>query len=126
MINDILDVSVLANGDITSYEKAMRVKEITGCNSLMIGRGAIGNPWIFYQLKNSLKNVSKDKIQEIVLEHFDNMVSFYGARGVLMFRKHLHTYSKGLPNASAFRDKINRVEDIKEVREIIVEFFSHN
>jgi len=53
------------------------------------------------------------------------MVSFYGNRGVLMFRKHLHTYSKGLSNASAFRDKINRVEDIKEARAIIAEFFSN-
>ncbi len=121
---DAVSIPVIANGDITSFEVAKRVKEITGCNSLMIGRGAIGNPWIFYQIKNNLEIVKKEKIKEIVLEHFDNMVSFYGERGVIMFRKHLHTYSKGLPNASSFRDKINKIDDIDKARESIEEFFS--
>ena len=121
---DAVSIPVIANGDITSFEVAKRVKEITGCNSLMIGRGAIGNPWIFYQIKNNLEIVKKEKIKEIVLEHFDNMVSFYGTRGVIMFRKHLHTYSKGLPNASSFRDKINKIDDIDRARKSIEEFFS--
>jgi len=124
VINEALRIPVLANGDITSFGVAEEVKKITGCTSLMIGRGAIGNPWIFYQLKNSLEDVSKEKIKEIVLEHFDNMVSFYGNRGVIMFRKHLHTYSKGLPKASAFRDTINKIDKEDEAKKIISEFFS--
>ncbi len=123
--NKSVNIPVIANGDITSFEIAKRVKETTGCSSLMIGRGAIGNPWIFYQIKNSLDNISKEKIKEIVLEHFENMIKFYGNRGVILFRKHLHTYSKGLPNASLFRDKINRVDDTKEAREIIEEFLHY-
>jgi len=116
-------IPVIANGDIVSMEKANEVKKITGCNSLMIGRGAIGNPWIFYQLKNSLKEVSREKICEIVLEHYDNMLDFYGAKGAFIFRKHLHTYSKGFPEAAAFRDRVNRIEDTKEMREAINSFF---
>ena len=117
-------IPVIANGDITSYEKALHVKEITGCNSLMIGRGAVGNPWIFYQIKNSLLHVEKSKILEIVLEHYDGMLEFYGQRGVSIFRKHLHTYSKGRQDASDFRNRINLVTDETIMRDEITTFFS--
>lgn len=116
-------IPVIANGDITSYEKALHVKEVTGCNSLMIGRGAVGNPWIFYQIKNQLLHVEKSKILEIVLEHYNGMLEFYGQRGVSIFRKHLHTYSKGLQDASDFRNRINRVEDEHIMRDEITTFF---
>lgn len=117
-------IPVIANGDITSYEKALHVKEITGCNSLMIGRGAVGNPWIFYQIKNQLLHVEKSKILEIVLEHYNGMLEFYGHRGVSIFRKHLHTYSKGLQGASDFRNRINLVTDETIMRDEITTFFS--
>jgi len=123
-INEYTNIPVIANGDITSYEKAMNVKNITGCNSLMIGRGAIGNPWIFYQLKygeNSVDNTLKAKI---ILEHYDSMVKFHGSHGVSMFRKHLHVYSKGYEEASVFRNKINTIVDIEQMREEIEKFFS--
>lgn len=116
-------IPVIANGDITSYEKALHVKEVTGCNSLMIGRGAVGNPWIFYQIKNQLLHVEKSKILEIVLEHYNGMLEFYGQRGISIFRKHLHTYSKGLQDASDFRNRINRVEDESIMRDEITTFF---
>lgn len=117
-------IPVIANGDITSYEKALHVKKITGCNSLMIGRGAVGNPWIFYQIKNQLLHVEKSKILEIVLEHYNGMLEFYGQRGVSIFRKHLHTYSKGLQGASDFRNRINLVTDETIMRDEIITFFS--
>ncbi len=120
----VVHIPVIANGDITSLQKAKEVKKLTGCKSLMIGRGAVGNPWIFYQLKNNLEFVGKDKIKEIVLEHYDNMIDFYGTKGTSIFRKHLHTYSKGFPEAAAFRDKINRIEDTTVMRVVIEEFFS--
>ncbi len=120
---DAVSIPVIANGDITSLQKANEVKKITGCKSIMIGRGAVGNPWIFYQLKNNLETVSKDKIKEIVLEHFDNMINFYGKKGATIFRKHLHTYSKGFPQATAFRDRVNRIEDVDKMRIVIEEFF---
>jgi len=121
---EAVSIPIIANGDITSLQKANEVKEITGCESIMIGRGAIGNPWIFYQIKNNLDSISKDKIKEIVLEHYDNMIAFYGAKGVSIFRKHVHTYSKGFPEAATFRDKINRIEETKTARAVIEEFFS--
>jgi len=120
---ELVDIPIIANGDITSLQKAKDVRELTNCDGIMIGRGAIGNPWIFYQIKNDLKYLSKDKIAEIVLRHYDLMIDFYGQKGVAIFRKHIHNYSKGLVNASEFRDSINRVEDIKLVRDMIEEFF---
>jgi len=117
-------IPMIANGDITTLAKAKEVRAYTNCDGIMIGRGAVGNPWIFYQIKHDLPYVNRDKILEIVLEHFDAMVSFYDAKGVSIFRKHLHTYSKNFPNASQFRDKINRIEDPDIIRKTIVEFFS--
>lgn len=117
-------IPIFANGDITSYEKACEVKQITGCNSLMIGRGAIGNPWIFYQLKHNMQDIDLAKKQEIILEHYDSMIEFYGEHGVSMFRKHLHTYSKGYAEASAFRNHINTITDVTLMRTELEKFFS--
>ncbi len=118
------NIPVIANGDITTVEGAKAVIEDTGCDALMIGRGAIGKPWIFYQIKHGLKNMPITKIGEIALRHFDLMIEFYGDKGLKIFRKHIHNYSKGLPSASEFRDGINRVDDVVSSREMIVDFFS--
>ncbi len=125
-IKESVKIPVLANGDITSYEKAMEVKKITGCNSLMIGRGAIGNPWIFYQLKHGENSVDSALKAEIILEHYNSMVEFHGSHGVSMFRKHLHVYSKGYEEASAFRNKINTIVDTEQMRSEIELFFSNH
>ena len=120
---EVLSIPLVANGDITTLERYNNVKKITGAEAVMIGRGAVGNPWIFYQIKNSLKTVEKEKIKEIVLEHFDSMLSFYGKRAVGIFRKHIHSYSKNFPNATSFRDKINRIEDPILIKKYINDFF---
>ncbi len=121
---EAVNIPVIANGDITSLKIAEHVRSYTNCDGIMIGRGAVGNPWIFYQLKYQLKSVQKEKIREIVLRHYDLMFEFYGDKGVSIFRKHLHTYSKGFPAASEFRDKINRIDDYRQLRELISHFFS--
>jgi tRNA-dihydrouridine synthase B len=120
----VLNIPLVANGDITSLQKYKEVKKITGANAVMIGRGAVGNPWIFYQIKNDLETVKKEKIKEIVLEHFFSMLKFYGDKGVGIFRKHLHTYSKNFPDATKFRDRVNRTDDAKEIVKCIEEFFT--
>ena len=124
LAKESVKIPVIANGDITSLEIANHVRSYTGCDCIMIGRGAIGNTWIFYQIKNNLLTVEKEKIKEIVLEHYDAMVNFYGDKGVTIFRKHLHTYSKSMANAALFRDKINRIENPVIMRDEIEAFFS--
>lgn len=119
-----INIPLVANGDITTLTKYREVKDITGADAVMIGRAAVGNPWIFYQIKNDLEFVKKEKIKEIVLEHFESMLDFYGIRAVGIFRKHIHSYSKNFPNSTNFRDKVNRVENPIIIKEYIEEFFS--
>lgn len=123
-IKAAVKIPVIANGDITSFEKAKYVSELTGCDGIMIGRAAIGNPWIFYQIKQGSAEVPSGLKREVVLEHFDEMVRFHGERGVIMFRKHLHTYSKGIDGAASFRVLVNKIADPRLMREHIGEFFS--
>ena len=124
-IKQAVNIPVIANGDIDSRDKANWVLEHTKCDGIMIGRGAVGKPWIFKEIKDNLDHTSKELIAKVVLEHFDQMINFYGDYGVILFRKHLHTYSKyGYKNATGFRDIVNRVTDVKESREIIENFFN--
>lgn len=117
-------VPVFANGDITSFQKAKEVKELTKCEGLMIGRGAIGNPWIFHQIKTNSSEVSKSLKKQIVFKHLDEMIKFYGDKGLVIFRKHLHNYSKGYENATEFRNMINRIEQEESLRNAMRDFFS--
>ena len=126
LIKQNLEVPVIANGEITSYEVAKRVKEQTGADGLMIGRAAISAPWIFWQIKNQTGQIPPIVKKELVLKHFDAMVGFYGERGAVMFRKNLHAYAKGHAGASEYRDSVNRVTAIDEMRGGIEEFFANN
>jgi len=124
-IKRAIDIPVIANGDITSRDKAKWVLEHTEADGIMIGRGAVGNPWIFQQIKDNTDIVSSQLIKEVVLEHFEQMLSYYGEYGAVMFRKHLHTYSKaGYQGASAFRNSVNNTTNHQEMRDLIDEFFS--
>ena len=122
-IKQYVKIPVIANGDIDSFEKAQWVLEHTKADGVMIGRGAVGKPWIFHQLKSGSAAVDPVIRHEIVMEHYDKMIAFYGARGVAMFRKHTHTYSKGYEGASALRDAVNRIDDSAAYREVIDDFF---
>jgi len=124
-IKENVTIPVLANGDIDTPAKAQWVLEHTKADGVMVGRGAIGSPWIFYQMKNAIDDVPSELIHKVVLEHFDEMIAFYGEYGAVLFRKHLHTYSKaGYQGASTFRDGINAMSDPYAMRQLIDNFFS--
>ena len=123
-IKAALSIPVIANGDIDSYEKAKAVLESTGADGVMIGRGAIGKPWIFAQLKNDMAEIDEALKRDVVLDHFDNMIHFHREYGAVLFRKHLHNYSKGIAGASEFRDRVNRMDDPLQMRREIEVFFS--
>jgi len=118
-----VSIPVIANGDIDSFEKAQWVLKHTKADGVMIGRGAVGAPWIFHQLKSGNAHVDPLLKHAIIMEHLNGMIDFYGPRGVIMFRKHIHTYSKGYEGASAMRDAVNRIDDPSEFRKVVDEFF---
>lgn len=123
-IKEKIKIPLIANGEIDSYQKAKEILKITNANGVMIGRFALREPWIFYQIKHDTEELPNMLKRDIVLEHFDNMISFYGERGCIMFRKNLHTYAKSHNNASEFRTKVNSITSSKIMRESIVVFFS--
>lgn len=122
-MKEAISIPVIANGDIKDYDKAQEVLKYTNADGVMIGRGAIGKPWIFYQLKHNVEDIDSNKKREIILEHFDAVIDFHGVHGAIMFRKLLHSYSKGYQGAAEFRDIINRVDDQKVMRDMIENFF---
>ncbi|RXJ67003.1 tRNA dihydrouridine synthase DusB [Halarcobacter ebronensis] len=122
-MKEAVSIPVIANGDIKDYEKAKEVLKYTNADGVMIGRAAIGKPWIFYQLKHGIENISEEKKREVILEHFDAVINFHGVHGAIMFRKLLHSYSKGYNGAAEFRDIINRVSEPQIMRDMIENFF---
>jgi len=124
-IKQNITIPMFANGDIDTPEKAKWVREYTGAEGVMIGRAAVGKPWIFRQIKEGMNEPTPELIKEVVLEHFDRMIEHYDKYGAIIFRKNLHSYSKaGYQGASVFRNEVNRIEDPKEMRDVIEAFFS--
>lgn len=130
LIKDSIKIPVIANGDISTPEKAKFVLEKTNADAIMIGRAAQGRPWIFREIQYFLDTGEKlpepelDEIESILGNHVLNLYDFYGERrGVLMARKHVSWYSKGQRNGGRFRDKFNRLETADEQLHEIRVFF---
>jgi tRNA-dihydrouridine synthase len=105
------------------------MREQTGCDAVMIGRGALGNPWIFAACRATLTNQpwsppTPPQKWEVIEEHFQITLADKGERiGVREMRKHLGWYSKGLPGAAQFRARVFRLDDPREVLDTSREFF---
>ncbi|MEN6670516.1 tRNA dihydrouridine synthase DusB [Psychrobacter sp. B38] len=109
-VKESIGIPVIANGDIDSAQKAQQVYELTGCDAVMIGRAAQGQPWLFrdighfLQTGESLDAPSVGEIKEIVLAHLQELYDFYGEySGCRIARKHIAWYTTGIPNSNAFR-----------------------
>ena len=129
-VKESIDIPVVANGDITSPEKAQWVLEYTGVDALMIGRAAQGRPWIFREINHFLRTGEKlpnpqiAEIQAIMNEHLEDHYSFYGEyTGLRTARKHIGWYCKGLRNSHAFRHLMNTADDCKAQLQMVNDYF---
>jgi len=123
-------IPVVANGDITTPEKAKFVLEYTGADAVMIGRAAQGRPWIFREIEHYLLTGVKlapppvEEIREVMIAHLHDLYAFYGyERGVRVARKHIGWYTKGLKNSAMFRARMNTLEDAQVQLAAVKEFF---
>lgn len=120
-IKAAVTIPVIANGDIRTPEQARDVLAYTAADGIMIGRAAQGQPWIFQRIHHFLTSGEQlpdphpSWARDILLEHLDNLYTFYGATtGVLVARKHLSWYAKGTPGAAAYRAVINRAHSMEQ------------
>ncbi len=123
-------IPVIGNGDITDGESARRMMEETGCDGVMIGRAARGNPWIFREVIAYLKEgrmcerPSAEERKETVLRHAALLLEYKGEyTGIREMRKHVSWYTAGYPHSAKIRGRVNEMERFEDLRRIIEEVF---
>ncbi|KVZ15354.1 tRNA-dihydrouridine synthase B [Burkholderia ubonensis] len=123
-------IPVVANGDITSPQKAKAVLDATGADALMIGRAAQGRPWLFREIDHFLQTGELlpppliDEIQQVMNEHLEDHYAFYGEfTGVRTARKHIGWYTRGLSGANGFRHRMNTLDSTREQLAAVNAFF---
>ncbi len=116
-----VSVPVVANGDIKTKEDADFVKSEYGADAVMIGRQALGRPWVLAEVSG--RAVVRPPVVETVLEHLELMQKYYGAKAIFIARKHIAWYSVGMNGGAAFRASVNQATDAESVKTLIRDFF---
>ncbi len=130
-VKQSINIPLIANGDITTPEKAKYVLDYTKADAVMIGRAAQGRPWIFREIEHYLKTgehmlaPTVDEIHSVMLGHLHDLYAFYGdLTGMRVARKHISWYTKGLAGSAAFRHNMNTLQTIELQLDAINGFFA--
>jgi len=127
-VKENVTIPVIGNGDIAEPEDARKMKEKTSCDSVMIGRGAVGKPWLFRQAKQYLSSGEYAQLEpkqriDLLQGHFTKLKDYYGEEHALrLIRKFISGYSKGLRGARKLRGNLNQCDSAKEFNKMIANY----
>ena len=128
-VKEAVSIPVIGNGDVVDAASAEALVEQTGCDGIMIGRGAEGNPWIFKQILHyretgeTLAKPTQHEVKEMMLRHARMQVEYKGgAIGIREMRKHVAWYTAGFPHSAKLRAAINQVESLQELEQMLNEW----
>ena len=132
-VKQAVSIPVIGNGDVTDGLSAARLMEETGCDMVMIGRGALGRPWVFSQINAYLDHevILPDppvvERMRVMLKHIETLCAYKGERvGIREARKHAAWYTKGLYGAANYRARIGLISSVEELRQIALELIEQN
>jgi len=130
MVKTLIKIPVIANGDITTPEKAKFVLDTTGADGIMIGRAAQGRPWLFREIEHFLKTgdhlppAQVTEIHAILQAHLEDLYDFYGLEtGFRVARKHIAWYTRGLVGSASFRHHMNQLPNVEQQMQAVNDFF---
>jgi tRNA-dihydrouridine synthase B len=124
-VKQAVSIPVIGNGDVFSAADYFNMKQQTGCDGVMVARGAMGNPWVFAEIRAAKQGVpfvppsSKDRV-DMALRHAKSLVGQKGERAIVEMRKHAAWYIKGIPGAAAVRNGINECNTYEEMEVLLL------